>query len=272
VEHTLALIAGAGVLPARMAARAQAQGWRVVAFAFAAAPGLERHADVVVPSRLAELGALLAGLREHAVSAAVFSGKFWMADLLGERSTDATLAGLARQAGSFTDANLVGVAATTLEGLGIRLLDQRPFLGDWIAEAGCWTSRAPTDGETGDIDRGLAAARALAEAGVGQTVVVRRGAVAAAEAIEGTTEAVRRGSALAGPGAVVVKATARAHDYRFDVPGVGPDTIAAAAAGGVAAVAVEAGRVLVLDRERTVADAEAAGLAFLAVGADGDAG
>jgi hypothetical protein len=55
-------------------------------------------------------------------------------------------------------------------------------------------------------------------------VVVRRGAGHAVEAIEGTTAAIRRGTALSGPGAVVVKGVAAGHDFRFDTPGIGPDT------------------------------------------------
>ena len=106
-----------------------------------------------------------------------------------------------------------------------------------------------------------------AEARVGQTVVVRRGAVSAVEAIEGTTETVRRGTALSGAGAVVVKAVACAHDFRFDIPAIGPDTLEAAAAGGATAVAVEAGRVLVLDAEATIRCADAAGIALVSADA-----
>jgi DUF1009 family protein len=100
---------------------------------------------------------------------------------------------------------------------------------------------------------------------VGQTVVLRRGAVTAVEALEGTTETIRRGLALAGPGGVIVKAVARDHDYRFDTPAIGPDTLAAAVAGGAAVLGVEAGRVLIVDRDAVVATADAAGLALVSV-------
>jgi len=151
----------------------------------------------------------------------------------------------------------------TFTEMGITVLDQRPFLGDGLAAAGCWSARQPTDEERRDVERGLALARLLADARVGQTVVVRRGAVTAVEAIEGTTEAIRRGAALAGPGAVVVKAVARDHDYRFDTPTIGPESVDAAAAGAAAVVAVEAGRVLLLDRDESVRRADAAGIALV---------
>ena len=63
----------------------------------------------------------------------------------------------------------------------------------------------------------------------------------------------------------VVKATARAHDYRLDTPTVGPETVAAAVDGGAAVLAVEAGRVAILDRDEAVRVADAADLSLLSV-------
>ena len=107
----------------------------------------------------------------------------------------------------------------------------------------------------------------MAQASVGQTVVVRRGAVSAVEAIEGTTEAIRRGTALSGTGAVVVKGVAAGHDFRFDTPGIGPETLEAAAAGGASALAIQAGCVLIHEREATIRCADKAGMALVSVDA-----
>lgn len=256
---------GAGVLPARMAAEARRQGWRVVAFTFGDAPGVERHAARTIPSRLAEPGAVLTGLRDEDVHAALFSGKFSARDALAARPGDAAAHALEARAGSRMDVRLIEVVIATFAEMGITVLDQRPFLGAGLTAAGCWSAREPTEEERRDVERGLGLARLLADARVGQTVVVRRGAVTAVEAIEGTTEAIRRGTALAGPGAVVVKAVARDHDYRFDTPTIGPESVEVAAAGGAAVLAVEAGRVLLLDREESVRLANAAGLALVGV-------
>src|SRR5436309_2729857 len=91
------------------------------------------------------------------------------------------------------------------------------------------------------------------------------GAVLAVEASEGTTDAIRRGIAHAGPGAVVVKAVARDHDYRFDTPTIGPETLTAAASGGATVVAVEAERVLILERDECLRIADEAGLALAGI-------
>ena len=259
------MICGAGVLPARMAGEARRHGWRVIAFTFGEAPGVTDHADRTIPSRINEAGDVLAALQHERIGAVVFSGKFWMKDLLHERRPDAALAGITAEAGTLLDANLVQAVVATLGRMGVAVLDQRPFLGDWLGRSGCWSRRAPTDAEWTDVRRGFEVARLVADAGVGQAVVVKLGAVTAVEATEGTTETIRRGLAQAGPGAVVVKAAAREHDYRFDTPGVGPETIEVAAAGGATVVAVEAERVLVLDREECIRIANRTGMALVGV-------
>jgi UDP-2,3-diacylglucosamine hydrolase len=260
---------GAGVLPARMAAEAQRQGWRVVAFAFPGAGDLTPAADAVIPSRIEAMGPVVEALAREKVNAMVFSGKFWMGDLLSAGPPDAVHARMAAHAGALLDGNITTAIEATVAGLGIELLDQRPFLGDWVGTARTWSKREPTEAEWSDIRRGFAVARVMAQASVGQTVVVRRGAVSAVEAIEGTTEAIRRGTALSGPGAVVVKGVAPGHDFRFDTPGIGPETIEVAAAGGAAALAIQAGCVLMLERETTIKVADAAGMALVSVDAGG---
>jgi hypothetical protein len=269
VGRALGLMCGAGVLPARMAGEARRQGWRVVAFAFGDAPGLEAYADLTIPSRLTELGPVFAALQREAVAAALFSGKFWLGDVLKTARGDAAGEAIVAQAGALTDGSLSAAVVGTFGALGIEVLDQRGFVGDWLTPRAVLGARRPTDAEWADVRRGLGVARSCADAAIGQTVVIKRGVVAAVEALEGTTATIRRGGELAGPGAVVVKAVARVHDYRFDTPTVGVETIAAAAAGGIAVVAVEAGRVLVMDRDATVAAADRAGVTLAAVD-DGD--
>jgi len=260
---------GAGALPARMATEARRQGWRVVAFAFPGSGDLAAVADAIVPTRIEAMGPVVEALAREKVSAVAFSGKFWMGDLLAAGPPDAVHARMAAHAGALLDGNISGAIEATLAGLGIELLDQRPFLGDWVGAPRTWSAREPSEAEWSDIRRGFAVARVMAQASVGQTVVVRRGAVSAVEAIEGTTEAIRRGTALSGPGAVVVKGVAAGHDFRFDTPGIGPDTVEVAAAGGAAALAIQAGCVLMLERDTTIKRADAAGMALVSVDGGG---
>ena len=259
---------GAGGLPARMAEEARRRGWRVLAFAFADA--VVPHAERIVPARLDELALVLATLQTERIGAVLFSGRFSMGEIVRTDAAraDAFSRSVGERAGSRIDAALAGTIITTLAGFGIEVLDQRPFFGDSLAAAGAFAKRTASEAEAADIRRGFAIARTIADARIGQTVVVRHGAVTAVEAVEGTTEAIRRGTAHAGRGAVIVKAVARDHDYRFDVPAVGLETVRTAIEGGAAVLAVEAGRVVILDRDEIARAADAAGLALIGIDAD----
>ena len=125
------------------------------------------------------------------------------------------------------------------------------------------TSRAPTEAEWEEIRAGWRLARDLASRGIGQTVVRARGVTVAVEAAEGTDETIRRGVRLSGPGAVVIKAVADDHDFRFDVPAVGLATLEAMATGGATALAVARGRTLLVDGDAVMRRAEDAGIAVV---------
>jgi hypothetical protein len=267
VEQILGLMCGAGALPARMADEARRRGWRVLAFAFDAADSLAAHADAVIPARLDELGPVLGRLQAERASAVLFSGRFSMGEIVraDAAQADAFTRGVRERAGSRIDAALAGSIITTLAAFGIDVLDQRPFYGDSVAVRGPLSRRTPSEAEWADVRRGLEVARQVADARIGQTVVVRHGVITAVEAVEGTTEAIRRGTAHAGRGAAIVKAAARDHDYRFDVPTIGLETVQAAVAGHAAVLAVEADRVAVLDRAAIVEAADTADLAIVGV-------
>lgn len=269
MERALGLMCGAGTLPAHVAAEARRQGWRVVAFAFAETPALEGVAHRAIPSRLTDIGAVLEGLRQEQVSAVVFAGKLWKQDLLDAvAAADPVGREMLKAAGGLSDSGLAQAVVGTLAAIGIEVLDQRPFLAPLLVPPGLLTPRAPSDAEWKDIRLGVSVARQCGGFGVGQTVVLKHGVIAALEGIEGTSETIRRGCGLAGPGAVVVKAVAPRHDYRFDVPAVGDETLRALAEGRAAALAMEARKVLLLDREAVVAKAGSDGIAIVSLDAD----
>ncbi len=99
---------------------------------------------------------------------------------------------------------------------------------------------------------------------MGQTVVVKDGAVLAVEAIEGTDAAIRRAGTIA-PGACVIKLAKPQQDPRFDVPAVGPGTVAALVEARARVLAVEAGHTLVLERQAMVEAADSHGIALLGI-------
>ncbi len=209
MAEALGLVGGAGTLPALMAREARRAGWRVVAFALAAAEPLVPHADRVVPVRLGDVGTHPVGARRGEGSATWCSpggsgrtccsrARRWM------RPPERLLA----RAADWSDEGLLETAVQGLAAMGIEVLDQRQFLAPWLVPAGLVAGPPVPPALESDVARGLELAREMAERGVGQTVVLRAGSVAAVEAMEGTDEAVRRGLALTGRGAVVAKSPA----------------------------------------------------------------
>lgn len=240
----------------------------MVALVFGDAPGLDSAVDRLVPCRLSDLGGALETIRREGIRSVVFAGTLAKPELIHVLPRDWYGRQFLARGGQFTDTSLTRAAVEVLEQVGVEVLDQRIFLGPLLATAGPLTVRVPSQDQWEDIVIAFTLARQCAAFGVGQTVVIHRGAVAAVEAIEGTAAAIRRGCRLSGPGAVVVKGAAPRHDYRFDVPTVGEETIEALAAGKAAVLAVEGGKILCLDRDAVIERADREGIAIVGVDPD----
>jgi len=156
------------------------------------------------------------------------------------------------------DSSIFSAVANEIESSGIRLIDQRQYLGKILPEKGILTKRKPSKDQLRDIEYGMELARKVSELDIGQTVVVKNQVILAVEAIEGTDEAIRRGAKLCKGGAVVAKASKSDQDFRFDVPTIGPDTIDVLIESKASALAIEFGRSFLIDRDLTLSKADSA--------------
>lgn len=155
-----------------------------------------------------------------------------------------------------------GKLVEEFEKAGVRVLPASSFMDDHMPGAGVLTARAPDDREARDIAHGSVVMRDMGWHDVGQTVLVKDGMVLAVEAFEGTNAAIKRGGKLGGRGAVLVKGAREGHDMRFDIPVVGLKTLKTMKSAGVTALAFQAGRLVLLDREAVVAYADRHGIAI----------
>jgi DUF1009 family protein len=152
-----------------------------------------------------------------------------------------------------------------LQDEGIQLVDSTLFLKPLLPEPGVLTRRAPNEQESADIAYGHSVARQIAGMDIGQTVVISDQACVAVEAMEGTDETIARAARIAGGKAlVVVKVSKPRQDMRFDVPVVGLPTIEQMKSSRATALAVDAGRTLLFDRQQLIALADAADIAIQA--------
>jgi DUF1009 family protein len=228
-------------------------------------PSLAEAAAGVHWVGLGELSRSVRILREAGVKEAVLAGRVKHARAFDILKPDLlTLKVLTRLRSRSTEAMLLTVA-DVLEEEGIELLDSTLLLRRHIATEGPMSRREPTKNEMESIRFGAEKARGLASLDVGQTVVVKRTAVVAAEAMEGTDLAIRRAAEVTDGPFVVVKVARPRQDMRFDVPVVGPNTIDSMESAGASVLALEAGRVLLLEREDLLQRAEALGMAIYGV-------
>lgn len=262
----LGIIAGGGPLPVVAAREARMQGIKVVAIAVeeAASADLAGEVDEIRWVGAGQLGRLIAALKREKVTDAVMLGKIPLGLLFSRVKID--LAGLLfylKLKDRRGDTILAGVGDLLAEE-GITLHDCRRFLSSILLRKGVLTARAPRLEEQQDIDFGRELARSMAQLRIGQTVVVKRRTVLAVEAIEGTDAAIRRGGTLGNREVVVVKVGRPHKDMRFDLPVIGPETVAALEDAGATALALDADQTLILDREKVVARADRLGLTIVA--------
>jgi DUF1009 family protein len=258
------LIAGSGPLPFEVARAARAQG---VELAIAA---IEDNTDPRAESlgarafrwfNAGQLGALIEFLRAAGAAEVMLAGAVSKRRILANpaalRPDARALALLGKLAahGRRGDDALLRALAGELESDGLRVIDSTRYLAQRFTAAGLLAGPAPTPEIEADARVGMAVLAALGPHDVGQAVLVKDGTVLAVEAVEGTDAMLRRGSEF-GARAVLVKAAKPGQDMRFDVPVIGPGTLELAAECGLAAIALEVGRTLILERERALAEAE----------------
>ncbi|MCP5085495.1 MAG: LpxI family protein [Rhodobacteraceae bacterium] len=154
----------------------------------------------------------------------------------------------------------------------LEIVAPHQLLESLLAPEGVLTKAQPLPDDLADMERGFAIARALGETDVGQGVVVAQGLCLGAESIQGTdamlgfvaqTASEFKTDVKAGRG-VLCKAPKPGQDWRVDLPAIGPQTLENTARAGLAGVAVQAGGVLILDRDKTVAKADELGLFLIA--------
>lgn len=260
----LGILAGGGDLPRRLIAACRATGRGVFVIAFDGQTDPETVADVPHAwNRLGAAGATLDRLREAGCADVVMAGTIKRPSMTA-LAPDLRGAALLARVGwrAIGDDGVLRAVAAELEKDGFRVLGPQQVLAGLTAAAGVWGAVEPEPGHMEDVARGADVARLIGLADVGQAVVVQQGLVLAVEAIEGTDALIRRSAGLIKPGRrpVLVKRPKPQQDHRLDLPVIGPDTVAAAAASGLAGIAVEAGSSLVVDQAAAVTAADRAGL------------
>jgi len=262
----IGLIAGKGELPKAVADEARDKGFRVVAVALdhLADKKLVSHVDEIKWVNVGKLGTIIDSLKHFGANKAVMAGKVPKALLYkGNITPDLRAMKLLFTLKDRSDDSILLAITKELGKDGITLLNTTDFCQDMLTPEGILTEEKISKDEWEDIKFGWQIAKEMGKLDIGQTVVVKEKAVMAIEAIEGTDEAIKRGGTFAGEGAVVVKVSKPNQDMRFDVPVVGLDTLRAMIEVNARVLAIEAGKSILLRKERILKEADEAGISVV---------
>jgi hypothetical protein len=268
-QDRVGLIAGSGRFPVLFAETARRRGVEVYAVAHRGEtdPELEGVVAGITWIHPGELEAMIQALKAAGVRRTVMVGGIAKPKLFHDFRPDARTVALIARIGKLRDDLVLRAVAAELESEGIAVVESTVYLRDIVPAPGVLGAREPSAEEWRDIRFGFRAAKVIGQFDIGQSVVVRSGAVIAVEGIEGTDATIRRAGELGNGDVVLVKVCKPTQDTRFDLPAVGPATVAALAQVQGRALAIEAGRTVVLDRDEMIALADRAGIAVVAVDA-----
>lgn len=262
----IGLIAGNGQFPLLFARAAAKHGLEVVAIAikrdtsFLISPLVKK----VYWLELKDYQRMFDIFKAEGVKKAIMAGQVNPRSLFHKDLGDGALKRLLAAIQDKRPDTVFGAVADELAKHSIELVDSTILLENFLAEEGVLTNVSPDSGMMHDITFGFEMAKRLAGLDIGQTLVVKNGAIIAVEAIEGTDAAILRAGILANGGIVVIKVSKPNQDMRFDVPVIGPRTIKFMIQAKARCLAIEAKRTLVIDRAQCVRLAEKHKIAIIA--------
>lgn len=257
----LALIAGRGALPAALLAELDARPYVCAVDGFAP--------DGITPDltfRIERLVPFLRHLGQNGITRVTFAGAVTRPRLdpaLFDAATAQLVPHLMAAFAAGDDATLRAILAL-FEEYDMAVEGIETLAPQLLPKAGLLAGVLPPQAEA-DADRAAAIVAALGAVDVGQGAVVAGGLCLAVEALPGTDVMLAQVAALPeamrpkGRG-LFYKAAKPGQDRRVDLPTLGPDTMRAVAAVGLAGVAFQAGSVICLDLARMQSVAAEAGL------------
>jgi hypothetical protein len=261
----VALIAGQGIYPILVADAIRRAGvpLRLIAFdeetrpeLIASVPEADRRTLLV-----GQLGKALKTLTQFGAGYALMAGQITPRRLFKGLHPDLKAARILFSLKRRNAETIFGALAAEIEKIGVRLLDARSFIDEQMASAGTMTGgKFPIEAEY--LEHGIHIARESARLDIGQGCVVRKGTVLAVEAFEGTDEMLRRAGSFKTDNALFVKTVKARQDFRFDVPCFGQRTLETMREVGLTAAALEAGKVILLDKAAVLAQARTWGIAL----------
>lgn len=265
----LALLAGRGRLPLQVVSACQHRNipFLVVAFEGQTDPQfVQQHRHVWV--RMGAIGNILDILKHQGVDKIVMAGSLKRPSFT-ELGLDKTGLSWLAKIGikAFGDDGLLSGVIKMLEGEGFQVLSAPDLIDDLLCPQGILTTQTLNDQDWQDVTRGVGVLKTLGSMDVGQAVVVSDGLVLGIEALEGTAALIERCGTLNrshGHG-VLIKMAKSGQSLKVDLPTVGLETVRQIKEAGFRGMALQAKVTQILDRERVIMEANAAGIFIVGI-------
>ncbi len=271
----IAIVAGEGPLPIRLAESLVSRGKEVAALCIDGYSNPTDFADICPAEafRLGNAKHAIGILKERDISNLVLVGRInrptWR-DLRPDSLAIRILGSAALSGGD--DALLRRVIRYLEQKEGLTVWPITDILEELVVGPGLLGGVSVPDGSQEDITRGVTVLREMGPLDIGQAVVCQHGLVLGVEAAEGTDRLIRRCADYRRPGRgpVLVKLSKPGQIDKADLPTIGPNTILGAAESKFSGIVVEAERTLVVSHEETIREADSRGLFVLAIDSAGD--
>lgn len=273
----IGIVAGWGAYPEDVARAARRQGLGVVIAAVKdhGDPKLTNVADAIRWFGVCKLGGMQRFFRKHSVDCVVLAGKLfkdrilfhgwgWVQHVPDWECIRTMIRPLYSRNGSTSDDTLLGAVVQSFERQGMPIVPGTDFATELLAEPGILTSVRPSRSVTADIDFGWSIAKQMGGLDIGQSITIKDRTVLAVEAVEGTDACIARTAQVCPRGNwTLVKVAKPQQDMRFDLPTIGPQTLEGMIRAGGRAIAIEAGKTILIDREKTLSLANRHGIVIV---------
>ncbi len=277
-DRRVGLVAGWGSFPIEVAERCRELGCElyIAAIKGHADPRLKQFATDFKWLGVAKLGGQIRFFEQHRVRQITLAGKLFKDRILFhgwgwvEHFPDWTCfrtmyPSFISRSRDTRDDTLLGAVVGAFSKRGIQVLPATDIAPKLMVAEGCLTQRQPNRRELLDIQFGWQIARHMGSLDVGQSITVRDQTVLGVEAVEGTDALISRTGQLCPRGGfTLVKVAKPNQDFRFDVPTIGLRTVQNVHRTGGKTIAVEAHGTILVDRDETLAFANAHGISIIA--------
>ena len=266
----IAVVAGTGTLPIKASQRLLELNEKFFVLSLFPEDNFKQLNDVVagkieiIAQEFYKAGEILDLIKQRGTKKVLFIGKVDKQHLLQHIKFDWFAVKLMASLVSKSDSSVMERILSELQSHGIDVMRQDEILGSLIVAPGilCGSVDEPIKS---DIQIGMHVATQLSCCDIGQTVVVKDKMVLAVEAIEGTDLCIKRGIDLGKSDVVVCKSARETQNRKFDLPTLGPASLANLEKGQVKAIAWLSKSTFIAQREEFVKRAQDLGITLVSV-------